>query len=236
MADLEITEHASTSVGTIYLGHRPLEIEGEDASVTEIHIDGHLLMSSVDPVSERRLASSALACHRGTGPLRVLVGGLGLGYTAHAALADPRVEQVRVIEAMDFVIDWMHRGLFPLSETLTRDDRILVTEADVYAHVLSAPTEHFDIIAIDVDHDPEDVISPSSRPFYTMEGQRMVAQHLRPDGVLAVWSANDNEAFLDVLQAVYVRAQREHVVWDDLEQPDFPYQNVLFIAGGGIRG
>ncbi len=217
----------------IYLGQRGVRGGGPNDKVSEIYIDGHLLMSSVSPLSERRLASSALALHPGTGPLTVMVGGSGLGYTAQAALADPRVEKVVVIEAMDFVIDWMTAGYLPLSEELTSDPRFVLERGDVYGQLLAPPTRKFDLVLVDVDHAPNDRLSPASEPFYSVEGQRRVAQHVPRDGVVGVWSAHDDDPFAAVMAEVYANSQRERVLWEDLEQPEAePYDNTLFFGVG----
>lgn len=228
MHDLEILEHADTPIGTIYLGRR--DRIGGPGQVYEIMIDGALLMSSVSPVSEQRLSSSSLALHQGQTGLRVLIGGLGLGYTAEAALKDERVEEVRVVEKMDFVIDWMKGGFFPLSKEFAADQRMSIDQGDVYAHLLGAVTQTYDVILVDVDHAPDDPLSPASVPFYTVEGQQQVARHLNPGGVLAVWSAHDNDEFAAVLDEVYPLAKRENVEWEDDETKLRSYQNTLFLG------
>ena len=230
MEELNTIAHAETSIGTIYLGRRPTE----DATgwVTQIMINGHLLMCSINNESERRLASSALELHTGQTPRSVLVGGLGLGYTAKAVLDCERVGSLRVVEKMDFVTDWMAEGLLPLSGALAEDDRLLIMLGDIYEDLLGPPTETYDVILVDVDHAPDDRLSNASLPFYTAEGQRRVAQHLKPGGVLAVWSARDNDDFADALAEAYPRTQREQVKWIDVEDPDITLHNVIFLAEG----
>ena len=231
MIELDLLGHADTPIGTIYLGRRPREGR-EDEWVYEMQISGHLLMSSLNNVSERQLSTSALALHEGPAPLRVLVGGLGLGYTAQAALEEDRVASVRVVEKMDFVIDWMNKGLLPLSEQLAADDRLEIVQGDIYEDLLGPASEQFDLILVDVDHSPDDRLAQGIGHFYTSEGQQQVARHLSPGGVLAVWSAWDNEYFAEVLWRMYPHSCRENVHWDDEEEKGNAFHNVLFFAGG----
>jgi hypothetical protein len=226
--ELVIVEHAHTDIGTIYLGQRE-RINGT-GWVFEIKIDASLLMSSVSPVSERRLSSSALSRHLGEAPLRVLIGGLGLGYTAKAALEDLRVASVRVVEKMDFVIDWMERGLLPLSEEFATEERLEIIQGDVYGYLLGTATETYDLILVDVDHAPDDRLSAASDPFYTVDGQRCVARHLNPGGVLGVWSAFGNDEFAAVLSEVYRESDLEAITWSDDEEPGSSYDNVVFFG------
>ena len=198
----------------------------------DVNIDGALLMSSVSPLSERQLATSALAKHPGEGPLRILVGGLGLGYSAQAALECPRAGTVRVVDRMDFVIQWMQDGLLPLSEQLNGDERIELVQSDVYADLLGPASETWDLILMDVDHSPDSPLDPASLDFYTPKGQARVLEHLAPGGILAVWSAHDNERFAAVLAQVYPESWREQIRWSvEYEgEEDQHLHNVLFLA------
>ncbi len=228
MHNLDIIKHAHTPIGTIYLGKR--EKIGAPGMVHEIMIDGALLMSNVSPVSERRLSSSALKLHKGRNNLSVLIGGLGLGHTAEAALEDERVSSVCVVEKMDFVINWMKDGVLPLSTQFSESDRMHIEQGDIYDDLLGPVQRTYDLILVDVDHSPDDPLSSASAPFYTKEGQERVAKHLNPGGVLAIWSAHDHDEFAEVLSNVYPCTQREDVRWQDEEIKLLPYHNVLFLA------
>ena len=200
----EILDYLDTPLGPLCLRRRDL-LSQPGVEVTEVTLDHELLMSSLNVVSEEALATHALAWHGGPGPHDVLVGGLGLGYTAHAALRDPRVAQVTVIEALPAVIGWLREGLIPLAPTLNEDLALTVTEADVYALLLEPPEQTWDLLLIDVDHSPSEPLGPTSARFYTPEGLTRVAEHLNPGGVLAVWSAGvgDDDWFTENLAAVF---------------------------------
>jgi len=231
MNELEYLDSAERSIGLIYLcrGSHP---DARGGDVYDVWIDGELLMSDVSPVSERQLATSAIAAHKGTGKLRILVGGLGLGHTADAALKSPRASEVRVVDAMDFVIDWVKRGLIPLSKSLNEDERLLLVQGDVYGDVLGPASEAWDLILIDVDHSPDSPLDPATLVFYTAEGQARVREHLAPGGVVAVWSAHDNDAYAAVMAEAYPESWRESVKWSvpHAAGPDQELHNTLFFG------
>ncbi|MFT4627960.1 MAG: spermidine synthase [Myxococcota bacterium] len=225
--NIEFLASEEQAIGVLYLSRYPKD-DHPGGWVYTVHIEGDLLMSSVSPLSERLLATNAIAAHTGTKPLRVLIGGLGLGHTAEAALDSPRAGHVRVVDRMDFVINWLRDGLLPLSERLTNDPRVELATGDVYGDLLGEPDGEWDVILVDVDHAPNMPLDLDSLPFYTPEGQAAVRRHLAPGGVLAVWSAFDSEHFTDVLKQSYARAWSEHIRWEVPNEG--PLHNVLFFA------
>ncbi|MEZ6185644.1 MAG: spermidine synthase [Planctomycetota bacterium] len=231
----EILDYLDTPLGPLCLRRRDV-LGRPGTQVTEVTLDHELLMSSLNVASEEALASRALDWHGGGEALRVLVGGLGLGYTAHAALQDPRVARVEVVEALPDVIRWLRDGLIPLSEALNQDPRCGVREADVYALLLGPAEEAWDSIQIDVDHSPSEPLGPTSAPFYTPAGLEAVAQHLSPGGVLAVWSAGSGEDlwFLDALRQVFPEAEAQEVPWTNrLVDEGQETADTLFLARKG---
>ena len=230
MHNTEVLDAVEHAIGLLILS-RSRHPTDPKRWIHTVHVDGALLMSSVSPLSERELATMAIAAHGGPS-LRVLVGGLGLGYTAQAALEEERTALVRVVDRMDFVIKWLRDGRLPLSEQLNRDPRLEVVQSDVYADLLGPADETWDLILIDVDHAPDSPLDPTSLAFYTAQGQAAVRQHLAPGGILAVWSAWDNDALAAVLDASYAEAWREEIEWWTLPEADGGQllHNVLFFG------
>jgi spermidine synthase len=199
--NLEILAYEPSPLGMLCLRRREL-LSQPGTMVTEVTLNHEFLMSSLYTDSERALAETALEMHSGHA-LKVLVGGLGLGYTARAALSSDRVASVEVIELLPQVIDWLKRGLVPLSAELSAEPRLKLTEDDVYAKLAAAPSGLFDLILVDVDHSPDERLGEDSLPFYTAEGLRAARLHLAPGGVLAVWSYAESSPFADALGEVF---------------------------------
>lgn len=199
--NLQILAYETTPLGDLCLRRREL-LSRPGTVITEITLDHQLLMSSYITVSERALAEEALARHPGHG-LAVLVGGLGLGYTAAAVLESDRVQQVEVVELFGAVVGFLQKGLIPLSEELLADSRFGVREGDAYAALGERSEEQWDLVLIDIDHSPEDHLGPGNESFYTESGLTRAKQHLAPGGILAVWSYAESSPFVDALRAAF---------------------------------
>jgi spermidine synthase len=200
-SNLQILAYETTPLGDLCLRRREL-LSRPGTVITEITLDLQLLMSSYITVSERALAEEALARHPGQG-LSVLVGGLGLGYTAAAVLESDRVQQVEVVELFSAVVGFLQEGLVPLSEELLADSRFGVREGDAYAALSERSEEPWDLVLIDIDHSPEDHLGPGNESFYTESGLTRAKQHLAPGGILAVWSYAESSPFVDALRAAF---------------------------------
>lgn len=199
--DFEVLAAEPTPLGLICLQERTMS--GDPATrVTEIALDHEFLMSSHSTASEEALSREGLALCGGDG-LRVLVGGLGLGYTAKAALACDRVATVEVVELLEPILRWHHEGLTPLAKELSDDERVELVQGDVYARLLGEPSEGYDALLIDVDHSPEESLGLSSHRFHGAEGLTLAKRHLRPGGVLGIWSYAESPGFADAMREVF---------------------------------
>ncbi|GAB3300832.1 spermidine synthase [Parasphingorhabdus pacifica] len=204
-----------TSIGEVSLRRRLDPLLKID--VFEVKLDDEYLMSSLFTVAEVELAHLGLAALAGP-ELDVVVGGLGLGYTAKAALEDRRVRSLVVVEALGAVIEWHQRDLLPVAGELTSDPRSHLVHGDFFAMVEGAgfvageEEQRYHAILLDIDHSPKHVLDASHAGLYEVEGLRRLADRLHPDGVFALWS-NDppDEDFSASLAEVFTSAEA-HVV------------------------
>jgi spermidine synthase len=226
-SNVEFLAYETTPLGDLCLRRREL-LSRPGTFITEITLDFELLMSSYNTVSERALAHEALARHPGH-DLSVLVGGLGLGYTANEVLQSPRVGRVEVIELLPQVVGFLQQGLVPLSPELLGDPRFGVRAGDVYATLGEPPSRRWDLVLIDVDHSPEEQLGSSNESFYTEAGLSRAKRHLAPGGILAVWSYSESSPFVDALRTVFDVAETVPVSFvDDLL--DEEHTDWLFVA------
>lgn len=196
--------------------------EAIDADVFEVRLGDEYLMSSLFTAAEEELAHLGLAAVDEVlgDALDIVVGGLGLGYTAVAALESPRVASMTVIDALPAVIHWHSRQLLPVSERLMADTRTRLAHADFFALMRGEPGAIVDVparfhaILLDVDHSPRHQLDPSHADLYTVEGLRRLTRHLHPGGVFALWSDDEpEEEFLDRLRAVFARVDGYRVAF-----------------------
>ena len=227
--NLEILANEMSPLGLLCLRRREL-LSKPGTIVTEVTLNHEFLMSSLYSDSERALARIALEMHDGK-ELNVLVGGLGLGYTASEALSSDRVAKAEVVDLLPEVIDWFVRGLIPLSDSLKEDSRLLISQGDVFQRLADPVGELFDLILIDVDHSPEERLGGESHSFYSIPGLRAARQHLAEGGILAVWSYAENSEFVDALHAVFDHVRVESVSYDH-ENTDQKHTDWLFFAHG----
>jgi spermidine synthase len=224
-SNFEILACEETPLGMICLRQREL-LGPPGTMVTELTLDHAFLMSSHVTASEQAVARYAIEMHSGRA-LNVLVGGLGLGYTAREVLlaGGDRVARVEVVEYLPPVIKWMEQDLLPLSGALKADERVAIVEGDVYARLEGPVTQKYDLIIIDVDHSPDEHLGTANESFYTEAGLRRAREHLTDGGVLAVWSYAEHSPFATALQQVFgaVRVEPITIMNDvvDAEQTDW---------------
>ncbi|MFT5449670.1 MAG: spermidine synthase [Gammaproteobacteria bacterium] len=190
----EELDYQTTPIGDVSLRRRT-EPRVADTLVYEVKLGDEFLMSSLFTAGETALADLGLAWLEQSN-LNVVVGGLGLGYTAAAALRDPRVSELLVVEYLSVVIDWHRRSLVPLGESLTNDPRCRFVNGDFFALAAEQgegfdtrqPARRFDAILLDVDHSPEHLLSSANAGFYSVAGLSTMQRLMIPGGVFAMWS------------------------------------------------
>jgi hypothetical protein len=224
----ELSYH-ETELGELVLRRRT-EPRLDDTLIYEVKLGDEFLMSSLFTVGERALATLGLARlaggrngNDGTG-LDVIVGGLGLGYTAVEALKDPRVHSLVVVDALGEVINWHRTQLVPLGQTLTEDSRCRLVCGDFFALAKdqaqgfdhAAPGRQFDAILLDIDHSTEHWLHAENASFYGPAALAAMAHHLVAGGVFAMWSdASADAAFIENLRTTFVEVTAERVAFDN---------------------
>ncbi len=213
----EIDSQAST-IGQISLRRRRIPAFG-DRDIYEVKLGDEFLMSSMFVEAEEALSTLGLAAVKGD-QLSIVVGGLGLGYTAVAALKDERISELFVVDAVETVIDWHKNEQVPLGKILNSDTRnhyVLASFFDLATNPDSGfdvenMGKKFDAILLDIDHSPSEFLNVANASFYSQENLALMAEQLKPNGVFAMWSQNLPEAsFEALLNTVFTRVN-SHVV------------------------
>ena len=208
----EELDYQHTPLGELTLRRRIVAMLGNQ-EVFEVHLGDSFLMSSMFHVVEDALADLGLA-ELGARECDVVVGGLGLGYTAVAALAHAKVRSLIVVDALEAVIGWHQRGLVPLGSKLTNDPRCRFVHGDFFKLAASgfAPGQRFHAVLLDIDHSPRNFLHAQHASFYSPKGLRALSAQLHPGGVFAMWSDEPPDTdFIQLLESEFASAQA-HVI------------------------
>jgi len=176
-----------------------------------LRLDGSELMNSRVHRSEEAMAEIACARIASLARPRVLIGGLGMGYTLAAALSRLGAEsRVVVAEISPAVVAWNRGPLGDLTGHPLADGRVSVREVDV-AQILLAEQRSYDAVLLDVDNGPRGFTRKSNDWLYTRTGLEAVLRALRIGGVFALWSASPNRTFAQVLRVVGFEVEEKRV-------------------------
>lgn len=214
----EEIDSQTSPLGEISLRKRRMPALG-DRDIYEVKLGDEFLMSSMFVEAEEALSTLGLAAVKGAN-LKVVVGGLGLGYTAVAALKDARIDELLVVDALETVIGWHQDERVPLGKILNADKRnryVLGSFFDLATNPAtgfdpSSNGKKFDAVLLDIDHSPTEFLNAANASFYTTANLALMAEQIKPQGVFAMWSQNLPEAsFEALLKTVFDRVE-SHVV------------------------
>jgi spermidine synthase len=185
--------------GELVLRERRSEAGGP--SVLELRANGIFVMDTAEHASEQALADAALAVV--AEPRRVLIGGLGLGFTLDRVLGDRRVEQVDVVEIETALVEWMRDGTIPHGRQLLADERARVVVGDIARAVAEAGPTTYDVMLLDVDNGPDQLVHEVNARLYGETFLQAAHDRLNPGGALVVWSAERSRALAAALSSVF---------------------------------
>lgn len=232
----EELDYQKTPIGDLILRKRTvLSLENEE--IYEIILGNAFLMSSMFTVVEQELSRLGLAATELAFPeekLDVAVGGLGLGYTARAALEFPSVGSLRIVDYLKPVIEWHERELVPLGLGLNNDPRCQYVHGDFFELSLGTgydqAIDDYHAILLDIDHSPAHLLTQDNARFYSTEGLQSFAEKIRPGGVFGLWSDDPpEESFLKSLHKVFESVE-SHIVpfHNPIQNEDF--ESTVYVA------
>ena len=220
----EEIDYQQTPLGEVVLRRRTM-MTLDNLEVYEIMLGKDFLMSSLFTVVEEALSTLGLATAEkvfpGNDQLKVVVGGLGLGYTAKVALDHDSVGELIVVDYLQPVIDWHQKGLVPLGAGLTADLRCSFEHGDFFKRAISEEGVGFDsadsdkkfhAIILDIDHSPDHLLNENHASFYQVDGLRKMTEQIHPGGIFALWSDDPpEENFMNALNGVFATCET-HIV------------------------
>ncbi len=214
----ELAYH-KTPLGELTLRRRT-EARLQNIDVFEVKLGDEYLMSSLFTESERQLAQLGLAGLEGE--LDVVIGGLGLGYTAASALENKMVRSVLVIDLFQEVIDWHRNKLVPMGRVLLEDKRCELRQGDFFelARTTFDSNRKFDAVLLDIDHSPEHFLDEKNRDSYSAEELKGIRKQIKEGGAFGLWS-NDpvDEKFTERLESAFGTAAAHKIEFAN------PYSN-----------
>lgn len=221
--DFEELDYQKTRLGELILRRRRVR-SLDNLEVHEVILGDAFLMSSMFTAVEIALADLGLAALGDGKDLEVVVGGLGLGYTAQAALRNENLSSLLVVDTLAEVIGWHEKGMVPLGAELNADPRCRFVHGDFFAMAADPKSgfdpeqagRRFDAVLLDIDHTPSKLLDDSHSSLYSPAGLTALAAHLKPGGIFAMWSDDPpEEAFLTDLGRVFADVESHIVTFDN---------------------
>jgi len=236
----EELDYQETPLGEISLRRRS-EPKLDGQVLYEVKLGEEFLMSSLFVEAEEQLSALGLAALKRNGHtqnLDIIVGGLGLGYTALQALQDTAVQTMKVIDVMPAVISWHQRGLLPIGDVLATDSRSTLVHDDFFA-VATAEDQSFHAdnaeqqvhaVLLDIDHSPSHWLNEGNSSFYNENSLKLMASKIQSGGVFGLWSNElPDPQFEQLLSTVFIGIE-SHIVSFDNPYSGGQSTNSVYIA------
>jgi spermidine synthase len=223
---IEELAYHKTPLGELILRRR-IETLLQNREVFEVKLGEEFLMSSLFTEGEKQLSNLGLAGLEGE--LDVVVGGLGLGYTAAAALENKNVRSLLVIDMFREVIGWHQTKLVPMGKILSKDKRCEMRQGDFFELArtgfdISDNERKFDAVLLDIDHSPEHFLDEKNKSFYGAEGLGLLRKQIKTGGAFALWSNDSSdEKFTRLLESVFGTAAAHNIEFAN------PYTNSISV-------
>lgn len=211
---IEELAYHKTPLGELTLRRRT-ETLLQNIEVFEVKLGDEFLMSSLFTEGEKQLSYLGLAGLEGN--LDVVVGGLGLGYTAVAALENKMVASLLVIDLFQEVIGWHENKLVPMGAILSEDERCELRQGNFFELARTGfdvfdKEKKFDAVLLDIDHSPEHFLDEKNESFYSAEGLNLLRNQIKNGGAFALWSDDPpDENFTKHLRSVFDDARAHEI-------------------------
>lgn len=215
----EELDFESTPLGDISLRRRT-EPRLDNTLIYEVKLGDEFLMSSLFVEAEEQLSKLGLAALHANGytqDLNIVVGGLGLGYTALTVLNDDRVAELRTVDVMPAVIRWHQQGILPIGDVLEKSVKSTLIHGDFFAVSIDDHKGFLDErpvhgVFLDIDHSPSHWLNDINSSFYNPDSLRKMKSKILPKGVFGLWSNEmPDPKFTELLNSIFTDT-REHVV------------------------
>jgi spermidine synthase len=193
--------------------YQNLILTDENRPMYELICDGHLIMSNYSVVSEEALADFAVRCCKNTQGLRILVAGLGMGYTLRQLLRYDIIKQIHVVEREPTILRWNRSYFCDINDHSLKDKRVKIILCDLldFTKCLDRQSK-YDSIIIDVDNGSKAIVYPGNREIYKLRFLKVLRNILEAEGSVHFWSLYRDKRFKSRLEKIFAEVVETRII------------------------